>query len=206
MRVGIYIYDNAEVLDFSGPYEVFSTASRVSTGTGGIETFLVAEKKQPVIARAAYSVNPHYGFDDHPEIDVLMIPGGVHTAELMKPEVLDWVRKVSGPARIVASVCTGAFILAEAGLLNGRQVTTHWDDVAELRASYKHLTVCESRRWVHDGKYVSSAGISAGIDMSLYLVASLLSRELAEKTARQMDYRWTVDTSLDHYQAQGRGV
>lgn len=190
MNVGIYIYENAEVLDFSGPFEVFTTASRLAGSAKSISVFLVAETNQPVIARGNYSINPHYGFGDHPSIDVLIVVGGIHVEELKKARVIDWVAKVAGEARIVASVCTGVFILAEAGLLSGLRVTTHWEDIDELVSSYPSVTVVKSRRWIDEGKFITSGGISAGIDMSLHLISRLLGVALAEKTAKQMEFDW----------------
>jgi len=190
LNVAIYIYDNAEVLDFSGPFEVFSTASRLSSPENFFNVFLVAEEKYPVNARAGYSVNPHYDFNDHPEIDLLIVVGGIHTEELEKPSVISWVAAVEKNAQLVASVCTGAFILAEAGLLSGLNVTTHWEDINDLQNAYPDLTVVRSQRWVDEGRFITSGGISAGIDMSLYLVSKLASLELAENTAKQMEFEW----------------
>lgn len=190
MNVGIYIYDNAEVLDFSGPFEVFTTANRLRDIEQAFNVFLVAEQAGPVTARGGYSLNPHYDITNHPDIDVLIVVGGVHTEELKKANVLKWVADTAEKARMVASVCTGAFILAEAGVLAGCQVTTHWEDIDDLRQSYPDLTVVEGRRWVDEGRIVTSGGISAGIDMSLHLVSKLFSLELAEKTARQMEFDW----------------
>lgn len=193
MNVGIYIYENAEVLDFSGPFEVFSTANRLCDAEEAFNVFLVAEQSEPVNARGGYSVNPHFDFTNHPDIDVLIVVGGVHTEELNKPNVLKWVAATAEKAHMVTSVCTGAFILAEAGVLKGCQVTTHWEDIDDLRQSYPDLMVLEGRRWVDEGRIVTSGGISAGIDMSLHLVSKLASLELAEKTARQMEFDWWKD-------------
>lgn len=190
MNVGIYIYENAEVLDFSGPFEVFSTANRLSGTEGMFNVFLVAEEVRAVNARGGYSVNPHYGFEDHPKIELLVVVGGIHTAELAKPRVINWVSSISRNATVVASVCTGAFLLAQAGLLVNLNVTTHWEDIEELRESYPDITVVEKQRWVDQGKFITSGGISAGIDMSLHLVSRLGGKELAEKTARQMEFEW----------------
>lgn len=190
MNVGIFIYENAEVLDFSGPFEVFSTASRLSRPEGVFNVFLVAEESFTVKARGGYYINPHYGFNDHPKIDVLVVAGGIHTGELRKPSVIDWLSTISKSATIVASVCTGAFLLAEAGLLSNLKATTHWEDSDDLRKSYPDLTVIEDQRWVDQGKFITSGGISAGIDMSLYLVSRLVGSDLAEKTARQMEFEW----------------
>ncbi|WP_448217544.1 DJ-1/PfpI family protein [Endozoicomonas sp. 2B-B] len=190
MNIAIYIYDNAEVLDFSGPYEVFSTASRVCADGEPFNVFLIGETGETVTARAGYSVNPDYGFYNHPPVDLLMVVGGVHHAELKKPQVLDWLRTFSASAHMTTSVCTGAFILAEAGILTDQKVTTHWEDIPDLRQHYPQLLVVSDQRWVKDGSIMTSAGITAGIDMSLSLVSLLHSQELAEKTARQMDFVW----------------
>lgn len=190
MNIGIYIYDQAEVLDFSGPFEVFSTANRLIETTNKFNVFLIAEQEKPVIARGEYSVNPHYNFHNHPEIDLLIVAGGVHTAEMTKANVIKWVSRVAKKAQLVTSVCTGAFILAEAGLLRNRKVTTHWEDIDDLKRAYADLTVIEAQRWVDEGSIVTSGGISAGIDMSLHLVARVISPELAAKTAKQMEFDW----------------
>jgi len=193
MNIGIYIYNRAEVLDFSGPFEVFSTASRVYRDNDPFDVFLIGEAGKAVTARAGYRVIPHYWYSDHPLIDVLVVAGGVHDDEICKMAVIDWIAQQAKTAEIVASVCTGAFLLAEAGLLQGRQVTTHWQDVDKLRTRYPELTVTDGCRWVDEGKILTSGGISAGIDMSLHLVARLHSPALARKTARQMEYDWTED-------------
>lgn len=194
MNIGIYIYDQAEVLDFSGPFEVFSTAARISSGKKLFNVFLVSETGETVTARGDFNVQPHYGFSNHPGIDVLIVVGGVHTGELQKPAVLDWIHRQSHHAELVASVCTGAFLLAEAGVLSDQKVTTHWEDIPDLRKAYPKLRVIENQRWVDEGSIITSAGISAGIDMSLYLVSRIKNRELAEKTARQMEFDWTKNT------------
>ncbi|MEN8188771.1 MAG: DJ-1/PfpI family protein [Thermodesulfobacteriota bacterium] len=190
MNVGIYIYEQAEVLDFSGPFEVFSTASRFLQEDEKFNVFLVSEAGNTVAARGGFSVNPKYGFHNHPQLDVLIIAGGVHTKELEKELVIDWIRSKSKNAKLVASVCTGVFLLAQAGIVVDHSVTTHWEDIPDLRRSYPGLHVKESKRWVAEANIVTSAGISAGIDMSLYLVSKLHSQTLAEKTARQMEFDW----------------
>lgn len=194
MNVGIYIYNQAEVLDFSGPFEVFATASRICTSKQPFNVFLVSETGDTVIARGGYSVNPAYGFHNHPEIDVLIVVGGVHTQEMSKTQVINWIAEKAKKAQLVASVCTGVFLLAKARILTTQNVTTHWEDISDLRASYPHLTVHESSRWVDEGSIVTSGGLSAGIDMSLHLVSKLHSSELAEKTARQMEFDWTKNS------------
>ena len=195
-NVGIFVFNEVEVLDFAGPYEVFTTASRVhKRGQPGVPdpftVFTVGRTRDPVRARAGLGVFPDFGFDKHPNIDLLLIPGGVITAELEKPEVIGWVAQTARRARLSASICTGAFLLARTGLLDRKSATTHWEDIADLRAMFPTVTVLEQLRWVDEGTVVSSAGISAGIDMSLHLVERLVSRQLAERTARQMEFDWT---------------
>lgn len=188
MNIGIYIYDNAEVLDFSGPFEVFSTAKRLNNLPWKV--FFVAEHAKPIEARGGMKVIPHYDFTHHPPIDVLMVVGGVHTLEQTKPAVALWISQVAPQARYVTSVCTGAFLLASAGVIAQQKVTTHWEDAEELARQFPKLMVDRQARWVQDGHVVTSAGISAGIDMALFLVSELAGRRLAQLTAKQMDYRW----------------
>jgi len=195
LQVGIYVYDQVEVLDFAGPFEVFSTASRVfQRGHPGqpppFAVTLVAEAPGTVRARASLSVVAPHGFADHPPLDLLLVPGGVHDGELKKPRVIDWIRRQHAATRLTASVCTGAFLLAAAGALDGLEVTTHWEDCADLARAFPSLTVREGVRWIEHERVMTSAGISAGIDMSLRMVARLAGQELAERTARQMDYEW----------------
>lgn len=195
MNIGIYIYDDAEVLDFSGPFEVFSTAARVSGKPDLYNVFLIGETGNMITARGGYLIMPHYSFSSHPSIDMLIVVGGVHTRELSKQDVLQWIQQQADKAELVASVCTGAFLLAEAGVLPNTlpkpKVTTHWEDIPDLRAAYPHLDVVEQQRWVDIGEIVTSGGISAGIDMSLYLVSKTNCMNLAERTAKQMEFDWT---------------
>ena len=194
MIIGIFIYPDAEVLDFSGPFEVFSTASRLSKPAGAFMPLLIAEHDQAVPARGGFSVNPHCTIHNHPPLDLLIVAGGVHMEVMKNPAVTDWVAGIAQSAQMVTSVCTGAFVLAEAGLLDGRKATTHWDDIPVLRAGYPQIDVLEQQRWVDQDEIVTSGGISAGIDMSLHLVARLASMELAERTARQMEFDWQKNT------------
>lgn len=201
MNIGIYLYDKAEVLDFSGPYEVFQTARRLADNSAVHDVFLIAQKEEPVIARGDYLVVPHYTLENHPSVDVLIVPGGVHQNELLKTEVIDWLQSQRNRTQLIASVCTGAFLLAKAGLLEGLSVTTHWEDLEELSRSYPGLKVIGNQRWVDCGRIVTSAGISAGIDMSLHLVARLGGEELARKTARQMEYDWNTGSIVNSARA-----
>ncbi|WP_320043308.1 DJ-1/PfpI family protein [uncultured Desulfobacter sp.] len=188
MNIGIYIYDNAEVLDFSGPFEVFTTASRVCADDEPFNVFLIGETQNAVWARAGYQVLPHYDISNHPVIDLLIVAGGVPDQELQKPHVLGWIKNQSDQAQYTASVCTGVFLLGAADVVATHNVTTHWEDIPALQKQFPKLQVHQDVRWVEDGNIFTSAGISAGIDMSLYLVKMLHSPTLSEKTARQMEY------------------
>jgi transcriptional regulator GlxA family with amidase domain len=192
--VAIYIYPNVEVLDFAGPYQVFTTASGVFAGMnppscGRFTVCTIAREAGPVRARHGLVITPDHTFAGHPPVDLLMIPGGVVTEELKLPAVGGWIQRTAASARLTASICTGSFLLAQAGLLDGRTATTHWEDAADLRRMFPSLTVLENRRWIDEGEVVTSAGI----DMSLYLVQRLAGRELALRTARQLDYAWQED-------------
>jgi len=195
VNVGIYIYNEAEVLDFAGPYEVFTTSARVHARLNPesqklFEVFLIAENAGLVTARADFKVQPHFTIENHPKVDVLVVPGGVHVYELEKPHVISWLARLSPDTRLTASVCTGAFLLAKANLLEGLPCTTHWEDIPNLQAIFPALDVREDVPWVDNGHIVTSAGISAGIEMALHLVARLAGKDLALKTARQMQYDW----------------
>lgn len=195
MTVGIYIYNEVEVLDFSGPFEVFSTASRVKARLDAamlhfFDVFTIGEKAAPVMARGGLQVMPGYSIADHPGIDVLIIPGGIVSSELGKKHLISWIKASSDTAVITASVCTGAFLLAKAGLLLKKAATTHWEDIDDFVAMFPDIEMKRDARWVEDGNIVTAAGISAGIDMSLHLVSRLDTIDLAVRTARQMEYNW----------------
>ena len=201
--IGIYLYNNVEVLDFAGPFEVFSTAARLRSrqqpDAGALfNVATIAETMRPIRARGGLHVQPHYDFTDHPSVNVLIIPGGIVSDELESETVIKWITRCARSASITASVCTGAFLLGRAGLLDGKQATTHWEDVPDLRAMFPRIEVKTGTRWVDTGQIVSSAGISAGIDMSLHLVERLESKELAVSTARQMEFDWQ-DSGLSLY-------
>lgn len=194
--VGIFVFDQVEVLDFAGPYEVFTTAARLYARTQPqaaalFQVFLLGQTRAPLRARAGLSIHPDHDFTRHPAIDVLIVPGGVVSAVLSEPAVIQWIKDTYTHSVLTASVCTGAFLLAQAGLLEHQAATTHWEDVDDFIAQFPSVRVQTQVRWVDAGKIVSSAGISAGIDMSLHLVERLAGREWALRTARQMDFDWT---------------
>lgn len=194
LNIGILIFDEVEVLDLGGPFEVFSVASRVAKRNGEEVPFLplmIAKTMHPIAARGGFGVLPQATLTDHPKLDVLLIPGGVVDQIQADPDLINWVAQQAKSADLTASVCTGAFVLAQAGLLDGLQVTTHWEDGADLAREFPALNVVPNVSWVDAGRIVTSGGISAGIDMSLHLVERLHSRQLALATAKQMEYRWT---------------
>ncbi len=189
-NVAILIFDEVEVLDFCGPFEVFSVAARHAQESP-FNVYTVAEKANPVLARNQLSVNPRYTILDCPPPDILLVPGGLGTRkEMHNPVLLDWIRSCAQKTELLLSVCTGALLLARAGLLEGLAATTHHGALDLLREVAPHTTVYENQRFVDNGKIILSAGISAGIDMSLYVVAKLLGEEPALATARQMEYDW----------------
>lgn len=194
LRVGILVFDEVEVLDACGPFEVFSVAARFAGAEPGWRDFRVSlvaasEHTLGVRARGGLVLTADHTLTDAPELDLLLVPGGVTTAVERDAVVVDWIRtRASTPT--LASVCTGAFLLAEAGILTDQEVTTHWEDQAELAERYPALTVTDRARWVGGEGLYTSAGISAGLDLSLQLVATLSTDEHAVRTARQMDYAW----------------
>lgn len=195
INVGIYIYDEVEVLDFAGPFEVFSTASRVkarieSNGQDLFNVFTVSESQAPILARGGLQILPKYQVSDHPEINVLIIPGGIVFDSLENTNLISWIKESSNIADITASVCTEAFLLAKAGLLRSKTATTHWEDISDLSTMFPDIEIIRGVRWVDEGNLVTSAGISAGIDMSLHLVSRLENKALAIQTAKQMEYDW----------------
>lgn len=196
LQVAILAFDEVEALDLAGPYEVFTTASRMQQretpdAPPPFEVHCVAREHQPVRARAGMTLLPTHSFADAPPIDVLVVPGGVVDAVMACPDTLRWVSQVADKAMLTASVCTGAFVLASSGVLTHGPVTTHWEDADDLGRRFPALEVRRGVRWVDQGTVVTSGGISAGIDMSLHLVARLVGMALAEHTARQMEFTWT---------------
>lgn len=201
-RVGILVFEDVEVLDFAGPYEVFSRtrlepgiASRRSEGSAPFEVFTVAETAAAVRATGGLRVVPDYSFPDAPPLDVLVVPGGFGTRALLEDEhVVGWIRSQADSAETVTSVCTGSLLLASAGLLTERAATTHWGALELLAGMDATIEVRAERRVVFDG-VVTSAGVSAGIDMALALVERLHGRAVAEETAHYMEYRWNREES-----------
>ena len=198
--VAILLFNEIEVLDFAGPFEVFGVADR-KADPRPFRVFTVAERG-PVYARNGLSINPTYLLNDHPKADIIIVPGGGGNhpdgtpygsrREMDNPAVLNWIRRTAATAELVLSVCTGSLLLAKAGLLDGLSATTHYSATDSLAQLSPTITVRPTERYVDNGKIITSAGISAGIDMSLYVVGRLLGKEVADETARYMQYDyWT---------------
>jgi len=188
-NIAILIFDDVEVLDFTGPFEVFAVTDELR-GHETFNVFTVAEARHPIRARNGLSVNPDHDFASCPAPDLLVVPGGFGTRALLKnAPVLAWVRTQAARAEIVMSVCTGALVLAQAGLLDGLSATTHHECFALLRRLAPRTEVVETERFVDNGKILTAAGISAGIDCSLHVVERLLGAAVAAKTACYMEYR-----------------
>jgi transcriptional regulator GlxA family with amidase domain len=188
--LAILIFDDVEVLDFCGPFEVFSVANRF-TDPPAFSVLTVAEKAGQVVTRGGLSVNTHHRLADCPQPEILLIPGGQGTRkEMHNTALIEWIKQVSTKAELILSVCTGALLLAKAGLLDGLEATSHHGAIELLRQTAPMTTVHADRRIVDNGRVICSAGIAAGIDMSLHVVSQLLGQEVAEKTAKQMEYPW----------------
>jgi transcriptional regulator GlxA family with amidase domain len=186
--LAILIFDDVEVLDFCGPFEVFSVANRF-TDPAAFRVLTVAERAGPIVTRGGLRVEPHHRLDDCPRPDLLLVPGGQGTRrEMNNPALLDWIARMARESELILSVCTGALLLGRAGLLDGLEATTHHGALDLLRQTAPRATVHADRRFVDNGRVICSAGIAAGIDMSLHVVARLLGREMAVSTARQMEY------------------
>jgi len=191
-NVAVLIFNNVEVLDFCGPFEVFSVASNRGED---FNVFTVAEHDQPVLTIGGLSVNPSYTIHNSPKPNILLVPGGMGTRVEMYNEVLiNWIHNISKESELVLSVCTGALMLAKANLLDGLTLTTHHMSFDLLRnVAPKSAEIVEGVRYVDNGRIILSAGISAGIDMSLYVVKKLLGAERAIATANRMEYEWNDD-------------
>lgn len=186
--IGILLFPDAEELDFAGPWEVFTMATQEPGAKEG-SVVTIAERREPVRCAKGLRVLPDCDFQDAPELDVLLVPGGQGTrAEAENPRMLDFVRKAAGRCRWVTSVCTGSLVLHAAGLCAGRRITTHWAFVPTLRELAPDATVLERVRYVRDGNLVTAAGVSAGIDMSLWLVGQIWGVEHARRTQLFMEY------------------
>ena len=192
-QVGILLFENVEVLDFCGPFEVFS-AVRLDEGKRRDEPspfnlLLIAETKQPVIAAGGMRVLPDFDLDDCPALDLLVVPGGWGTRkEMNNKRLLRWIAERSGEVEILSSVCTGALLLGKAGLLDGKRATTHYRSLEWMQELFPEVIVEKEVHFVEEGALFTSAGISAGIDMALKVVSRCFGETVARATAKHMEY------------------
>ncbi len=185
ITTGMLIFDDAEELDFVGPWEVFTAAAKMCDGD---RVVTIAERPTAVRCNKGLRVLPDHTFTDAPPLDVVLVPGGQGTrTEVDNPALIEWLRRAGARCTWVTSVCTGALLLHEAGFAKGRRVTTHWSFIETLRAR-GDITVLDQVRYVRDGNVVTSAGISAGIDMALWLVGQLHGEEFARTVQRYIQY------------------
>ena len=194
--VALLVFDEAEVLDVAGPYEVFSVAGR-RHGLDPFRVWSVAEREGPVSLRNGFRILPHYTLATAPHADLVVIPGGMGTRrEMENPALLEWITTTGRAAELLLSVCTGALLLGRAGLLDGLDATTHHSAMELLRQTAPRARLHPGERFLDNGRVILSAGVSAGIDMSLYVVERLLGPELAEEAASYMEYHWDRNEGL----------
>jgi transcriptional regulator GlxA family with amidase domain len=199
-RVGILVFPNVEVLDFCGPFEVFSVTrlneERRREEPSPFEVVLVAEQEGPVVATGGLRVIPDYTLENCPPLDILVVPGGWGTRkEITNTRLLAWIAERGRQVETLTSVCTGAMLLGHAGLLDGRRATTHWRSLNWMRESFPAVTVEDRLHVVEDGHILTSAGISAGLDMALRVVARYYGEAVARATARNMEYPFPDDNT-----------
>lgn len=194
MVIGILVFDGVDLLDSGGPYEVFLTASRLAVRDGDpppFEVRTIGPDHAPVTSYGGLALVPQATVDDVGHLDVLIVPGAIAIDPVTADRrIVDAVASLARRSTITASVCTGAFVLGAAGLLDGRPWTTHWEDVDLLADRLGDAGARRGVRWVDDGAIVTAGGLSSGIAMALHLVARLATPDLAMRTARQIDYDW----------------
>lgn len=189
-RVGILLFNEVEVLDFAGPFEVFSITTYKDSKEKAFTVSTVAETKDIIISRNGLKVVPDYSFSDFQTFDILIIPGGygAEEIEIHNKKMIDWIKDQSKKVKILASVCTGAFLLATAKLLDGKKATTHWMDLDRLEKEFKNIIVLRDVKFVDEDHIITAAGISAGINMSFHIIERILDVETARNTAKRMEY------------------
>ena len=196
-NVAIVIYENVQPLDWTGPYEVYNDAARfgAANGENAFNVYTVSKTAEPLDGQGLRLV-PTYSIENAPRPDIVVFPGGPADKIHGDPVFFAWAEKAAKEAEIAQSVCTGAFVLAKAGLLDGLEVTTFHGAIDSLQREYPKTAVKRGRRFVDNGRVVTTAGISAGIDGSLHVVARLLGRRVADQTAKYMEYAWSPEASL----------
>ena len=189
MTIAFYLQDGVEVLDFAGPMEVFAYA--------GFNVFTVSRTKEPIVSQGILKVLPDYGIDDAPPADILAFFGGNAGPSSVDPEVMKWIHGRAASTQYFFSVCTGAFILGRAGILDSLSATTFHASIASLREALPKTRVLENVRFVDNGRVITTAGISAGIDGALHLVARLKGDAAAREVAEYMEYdKWIPNQGL----------
>ncbi len=190
--IGIFIFDDAEELDFVGPYEVFTMINTVLEAQGqpdAVTVTLISEDGLDKTGKKGMRVGAHAAMKDIEHLDVILIPGGLGARVQMKnPAVLDFISRIAPRCEWVTSVCTGSFILAKAGLTQGRKISTYWAAFDEFKKAGLDGELIAHVRYVRDGNLVTSAGVSAGIDMALWLTGQMLSPSFARKVQKAMQY------------------
>jgi transcriptional regulator GlxA family with amidase domain len=187
-QIGILLFDGVEELDAVGPWEVLATWTRQHRDDGW-DAFFLSRDGRPVRAAKTLALGAHHAIDDAPALDVLLHPGGPGTRVLLHDQAhLDWVRQQRATVPLMTSVCTGSLVYAAAGLLVGRRATTHWDSLNTLSELDPTILTDVRSRFVDDGDLITSAGVSAGIDMALHLVARLVDVERAREVRREIQY------------------
>ena len=188
-KVGILLFDNVEVLDFAGPFEVFSVTA-FENGHKPFDVKTISEKGEMIEARNGLKVQPDFSFNNMPPFDILIIPGGLGASEreIHNDNVIEWIRNEMQNVQLMTSVCTGALLLAKAGLLNGKKATTHWGSIEKMQKEFPEVDVQHEVKFVDEGNIVTSAGISAGINMSFHIVKRILGSKEAQRTAKRMEY------------------
>lgn len=186
--VGIFLFNEVEVLDFAGPFEVFSVTEVNEEKIFTVYT--VSENGEMITARNGLKVQPDYSIENLPPVDILIIPGGLDARkyEIKNEIVIKWIRQQMKEVKLMTSVCTGALLLAKAGLLEGLKATTHWASIEKFKNEFQNVEVIENVKFVDEGHIITSAGISAGINMAFHIVKNLLGVHVAEDTAKRMEY------------------
>ena len=197
LNVAIVLYDGVEVLDFAGPAEVLSSAGDLaaSRGVPATRVYTMASRKDPIVSQGFVRIVPEFSVDDAPTPDIVVIPGGNSNRLTDDPRFMSWLAGVQGGATTL-TVCTGAFAAWKAGMLDGLTATTHYGSTSRLRQVATKTTVVDGRRFVDNGKVITTAGVSAGIDGALHLVARRFGRAVADRTAQYMEYHWTPEPWL----------
>lgn len=200
LKAGILLFNEVEVLDFAGPFEVLSLAERAGSREKLFAVCTVAETRETISARNGLKVLPDYDFASAPDFDLLIVPGGygAEEIEIHNETLLRWLKHKADTTPIVASVCTGAFLLAEAGLLDGKRATTHWMDLDRLERAYPLVYVAREVKFVDEGNILTAGGISAGIDLCFHLLTRLFGADIARQTAKRMEYDIEIDGTVQN--------